>query len=168
MLLLSNYQRCHQHKLPKIIPTYKSTIVKHEELRKTVWLLNNQEISIDALALRLRDFFKPLNQNGTKITVKLKENTENAYRYSGNTSFRIVQEAVNNAYKYSQAQNICIHLEFTNKICFSIIDDGIGFEVMTIQNGNGLQNMQTRMKELKGEIQVLSEVGKGTKVSGCF
>lgn len=147
----------------------KALSLSMRELRKTVWLLNNQEISIDALALRLRDFFKPLNQNGTKITVKLKENTEKTLTDIQATHlFRIVQEAVNNAYKYSQAQNICIHLEFTNKICFSIIDDGIGFEVMTIQNGNGLQNMQTRMKELKGEIQVLSEVGKGTKVSGCF
>lgn len=147
----------------------KALSLSMRELRKTVWLLNNQEISIDALALRLRDFFKPLNQNGTKITVKLQGDTEKTLTDIQATHlFRLVQEAVNNAYKYAQAQNIGIHLKVTDKICFSIIDDGIGFEVMTIQNGNGLQNMQTRMEELKGEIQVLSEVGKGTKVNGCF
>ena len=107
------------------------------------------------------------NKNTPEIPGK--ENTEKTLTDIQATHLlRIVQEAVNNAYKYSQAQNICIHLEFTNKICFSITDDGIGFEASAVQNGNGLKNMQSRITELKGVLQIKSEPNKGTKVSGCF
>ncbi|NLN24063.1 MAG: sensor histidine kinase [Bacteroidetes bacterium] len=147
----------------------KALSLSMRELRKTVWLLNNQEISIDALALRLRDFFKPLNQNGTKIIVRSQGNTEKTLTDIQATHlFRIIQEAVSNAYKYAKAQNIYINIEVTDKICFSITDDGIGFEASAVQNGNGLKNMQSRITELKGELQIKSEPNKGTKVSGCF
>lgn len=147
----------------------KALSLSMRELRKTVWLLNNQKIMIDALTLRLRDFFKPINENGTKIIVRSQGNTEKTLTDIQATHlFRIIQEAVSNAYKYAKAQNIYINLEVTDKICFSITDDGIGFEASAVQNGNGLKNMQSRITELKGVLQIKSEPNKGTKVSGCF
>lgn len=147
----------------------KALSLSMRELRKTVWLLNNQKIMIDALTLRLRDFFKPINENGTKIIVRSQGNTEKTLTDIQATHlFRIIQEAVSNAYKYAKAQNIYINLEVTDKICFSITDDGIGFEPSAVQNGNGLKNMQSRITELKGVLHIKSEPNKGTKVSGCF
>ena len=147
----------------------KALSLSMRELRKTVWLLNNLEITMDALALRLRDFFKPLNQNGTKIIVQSNGNTEHTLTDIQATHlFRVIQEAVSNAYKYAKAKNIYISLDVTNKTCFSIVDDGVGFETSSVQNGNGLQNIKSRMAELKGEIHIKSEPGKGTTVEGCF
>lgn len=139
------------------------------ELRKTVWLLNNQNVSIDALAVRLRDFFKPMNQNGTKIIVQTQGNSEKTLTDIQATHlFRIMQEAVSNAYKYAEANNIYVDLEATDKMCFSITDDGKGFDPTAVKSGYGLHNMQSRIKELKGALQIRSEPSKGTKISGCF
>src|SRR5690554_5213146 len=147
----------------------KALSLSMRELRKTVWLLNNQEISIDAITLRLRDFFKPIHQNGTKVIVQSIGNAEFILTDIQATHlFRVIQEAVSNAYKYAKAKNIYIHLEVADNICFSITDDGVGFEISSIQKGNGLQNMQTRMEELKGKINIKSKVGKGTTVEGRF
>lgn len=147
----------------------KTLSLSMRELRKTVWLLNNPEISVEALVLRLRDFFKPLNQNGTKIIIQSNGNSEKALTDIQATHlFRIIQEAVSNAYKYAEAQNIYIHIEAKERLYFSITDDGIGFKTSSARNGNGLQNMQLRMAELKGDIHIESELNKGTKVSGCF
>lgn len=139
------------------------------ELRKTVWLLNNKEITIDTLALRMRDFFKPFNQNGTKITVLTNGNAEYALTNIQATHlFRIIQEAVSNAHKHANAQNIQICLTVYESICFSVSDDGVGFEILSVFQGNGLQNMKSRMTELKGDVRITSEPNKGTTVSGCF
>ncbi len=147
----------------------KTLALSMRELRKTVWLLNNQEITMEAIALRLRDFFKPLNQNGTKITVRSEGNTEKVLTDIQATHlFRVIQEAVSNAYKYAKAQHIRILLDTRENICFSISDDGVGFEISSARSGNGLRNMKSRMTELRGEIYLTSEPGKGTTVEGRF
>lgn len=141
------------------------------ELRKTVWLLNKQSVSLDEIALRIRDFFKPLHQNGTQITVKTEGNTDEKINEIQTTQlFRVIQEAVNNAYKYANCNEIEIKLIATadKKLNFTIFDDGEGFDMEQSNLGNGLQNIKSRMAELNGEVQVETEKGKGTQIAGSF
>jgi signal transduction histidine kinase len=141
------------------------------ELRKTVWLLNKQSVSIDEIALRIRDFFKPLHQNGTHISVKTEGNTEEKINEIQTTQlFRVIQEAVNNAYKYSKSNEIEIKLVVTadKTLSFSISDDGEGFSLEQSNSGNGLQNIKSRIAELKGEVQIESKIGNGTQIAGSF
>ena len=59
-----------------------------------------------------------------------------------------------------------------------IEDDGKGFDVKQSSEGykssdvygggNGLRNMQLRAKEMKGQLKVWSEPGKGTSVEISF
>jgi signal transduction histidine kinase len=59
------------------IPDLKDTLsMSMRELRKTVWLLNKDTIEVDEIAVRLRDFFKPLHQNGTKILITTEGDTQ--------------------------------------------------------------------------------------------
>lgn len=80
--------------------------------------------------------------------------------------YLIFKEAVNNAVKYSGAQNVRVRLSLQNKNLSLIIkDDGNGFDEATVKKGNGLKNLQTRAEEIKGTIAVDSHEGKGTTVS---
>jgi signal transduction histidine kinase len=93
-----------------------------------------------------------------KTTVLPLEHRKNVYL--------IFKEAVNNAVKYSNAQNIWVQLGLQSKNLSLIIkDDGNGFDEATIKKGNGLKNLQTRAAEIKGTIAVDSGEGKGTTVS---
>lgn len=156
--------------LSKGLPKLQKTLsLSMRELRKTVWLLNNRELSVEAIALRLRDFFKPLSQNGVKIIIQTKGNVEHLLTDIEATHlFRIIQEAVNNALKHSSANTISIQLQANEKICFSIEDDGVGFEVSSVKKGNGLHNINSRIKELRGSVQIESNLDKGTIIKGCF
>ncbi len=141
------------------------------ELRKTVWLLNKQAVSIDEITLRLRDFFKPLHQNGTRISVASEGDGEHTLTEIQTTHLiRIIQEAINNAYKYAACNQIEVLLktENSNKFYFSITDNGKGFNPKTVEKGNGLLNMKSRIEELRGDLQIISEEGKGTEVKGSF
>ncbi|PWJ42877.1 sensor histidine kinase [Sediminitomix flava] len=81
--------------------------------------------------------------------------------------YRIVQEAVNNAIKYADGENIKILLEHdTRQITLSVIDDGIGFKLHEMeedQKGLGLINMEERTNFINGEFKLRSTVGEGTK-----
>jgi signal transduction histidine kinase len=141
------------------------------ELRKTVWLLNNDEISVDALAIRLREFFKPLGQSGVNVQVQVKGDGGHVLSDIQATHlFRILQEAINNAWRHGEAQTIAVvfNINDDRTVGFSVTDDGGGYNPAEVQRGNGLHNMKSRMAELQGHLEMQSEVGKGTTVRGRF
>lgn len=77
--------------------------------------------------------------------------------------FRIIQEALQNAIKHSQAKNINIEIETKDKsIIVNITDDGKGMEHIS-SDGLGLRNMKHRTRLLGGNISWHSP-GKGTSV----
>ena len=85
--------------------------------------------------------------------------------------FRIAQEALLNCAKHSQARTVTIQLDCdSNRILFSIADDGIGFDTLEINRpgqslGLGLLSMQERAEAVGGRCHIESTPGKGTMVS---
>jgi signal transduction histidine kinase/ligand-binding sensor domain-containing protein len=76
----------------------------------------------------------------------------------------ITKEAINNAVKYSKATDLKVKIFYLNKqIHINIVDNGIGF-VEKDTNGNGLENMRKRTKELNGAFHLLSN-NNGTSIS---
>ncbi len=142
------------------------------ELRRTAWLLNKSNFTLDELILRLRDFMKPFTQNGLNIFIEFTEDAHIVLDEIETTHvFRIIQESVNNAVKHAQGCNR-IKIEFNVKdesvLEFKVINDGVEFDPNQILNGNGLNNMRRRMEELNGELSINSGKMNGTIVSGSF
>ena len=79
--------------------------------------------------------------------------------------YRIVQEALNNIIKHSQADQSYIKLLYdADFIYLSIQDNGKGFRPSESgsQGGHGLHNIQERVKLLGGTLDLKSAAGKGT------
>ena len=81
--------------------------------------------------------------------------------------FLTVKEALNNVLKHSGATTITISLNCSDNILhIEIIDNGKGFSQKNkIFSGNGLYNMEKRIKDIGGKYEISSEEDKGTKVS---
>jgi len=78
----------------------------------------------------------------------------------------IFKEAVNNLAKYSQATEAHISLEFLPPyIVLTISDNGKGFDVTKIKNGNGLKNMESRSKKIGAIYDLRSVAGEGTTIT---
>ncbi len=147
-----------------------SLVMSMRELRRTVWLMNRSAVSLDELALRLRDYLRPAVNQQLQVKVAVSGNTDLMLSEAATTHlFRIIQEAVNNAIKYAHCLSIQVSLsaDESDRIHFSIKDDGIGFDVGAMQNGNGLTNMRYRIGELKGELNIQSKAGE-TLIKGSF
>lgn len=95
-------------------------------------------------------------------------------RYAGrleSTLFSIIQEAVNNALKHAQAQNIWVRLlQKGDMLVAEIEDDGIGFNIEDVlrsyesRESFGLINMRERAELVGGKLTMVSAVGQGTTV----
>ncbi|NML20352.1 sensor histidine kinase [Pseudoflavitalea sp. G-6-1-2] len=84
--------------------------------------------------------------------------------------FRIFQEMLNNTLKHSQASRIEISLSFTedNQFILLLADNGVGFDIDAKRNsvssssGVGLKSIFNRAKLVGADIDMHSEIGKGT------
>lgn len=77
--------------------------------------------------------------------------------------YRIIQEAIQNSNKYSQAKRCFIMLLKTgDKITIRIWDDGIGFNPEKVKYGIGFKNIKDRTKILQGELKITSSSENGT------
>lgn len=85
--------------------------------------------------------------------------------------FRIIQEALNNVIKHSQASLAQIRVEFTgDEVIIQVKDNGCGFSYEEVANGEnlghfGLLGMKERADLLNGSFNVTTAKGKGTVIS---
>lgn len=78
----------------------------------------------------------------------------------------IVQEALANVRKHSQARHVELHLaERDNRVCVTVTDDGIGFVPRTARHHFGLETMRERSESAGGELSVTSSPDQGTSVT---
>lgn len=86
--------------------------------------------------------------------------------------YRIAQEALNNAIKYSEVDEINIELGLKNgTIELSVIDKGKGFQRSEHEESNlldkqrnGISNMEERAEMIGGFVKIVTNKGRGTKV----
>jgi signal transduction histidine kinase len=89
--------------------------------------------------------------------------------------YRIVQEALNNIVKHARARNVWIRAwrEGRNILCFSVRDDGAGFDARSMQlvpgrPGLGLVAMRERASAIGGTLHIHSSPTQGTELSLRF
>lgn len=79
--------------------------------------------------------------------------------------YRIVQEAIDNIIKHSDASNASINVRTERgEVVITIIDDGHGFVVRKKFKSFGINSMRSRVESLNGEIDIKSQKGNGTTV----
>jgi PAS domain S-box-containing protein len=85
--------------------------------------------------------------------------------------YRVFQEAMNNAGKHSGAGRLRVTLQtLPGEVVLAVEDDGSGFDPKAVSDrvgyhaGLGLENMKERTELYGGKLDLVSAVGKGTKV----
>ena len=129
--------------------------------------LHPPKLRLIGLVAALRDLQHEMSQCGVAITfthenVPLPLSPELTL-----CLFRVVQEALQNAQKYSHACNVSVHLNGTPEgLTLTISDDGVGFDVDSAWGkGLGLISMGERLEAVSGTFTIASKPGEGTKVS---
>ena len=123
---------------------------------------------MEDLQTRINNFINQakIATTGTQFDFRIDSTLGSQQTFSsliGINIYRIIQEAVNNAIKYAKASKVVVAInEKQEYIAITVQDNGIGFNMEKVRQGNGLQNMSKRARDLDGELKISSEEGKGT------
>jgi signal transduction histidine kinase len=84
--------------------------------------------------------------------------------------FRILQELLSNSIKHGKATNISIRFEAGTPATCYYKDNGLGFDVESIESkkGLGLKNIESRVNFLNGSLIIDSALNMGTSVTFTF
>jgi signal transduction histidine kinase len=150
----------------QIINSNAKEMVK--KLSDIVWAVNPANDNFEQLMQRLEEY--AIEAGLPKgIEVRSKHDDELArVRLSMETRkniYLIGLEAVNNAIKHSGCQVIKINAGMSgNHLRLLIADDGKGLDNEAVKRGNGLVNMQSRAREIGGNLSVLNQYPAGVQV----
>lgn len=76
-------------------------------------------------------------------------------------------EALQNVAKYARASHAEIRLLADGgELAFVVTDDGEGFDPSAVPHGSGLQGMADRLEAVGGTLEIRSQPGSGTSVTG--
>lgn len=141
-----------------------------ESMSEIIWTLNPHNDKLEDLFAYLREqtthYFEPLN---IAYKINFPDNIPDIKlsNEQRRNLFLVSKEALNNALKHAAATSIeFMAVAGNGKIKFSVSDNGKGIDGGPKRaNANGLRNMVQRMKDIGGDIEWISENGKGTIVN---
>ncbi len=144
------------------------------ELQRMIANLRPAHLDDLGLAAAIRWYVNDL-RNHTDIDIHLKFEGDEV-KVSDEVKialYRIIQEAITNAIKHSQATNVFINLNFLDKrVMVEIEDDGVGMDMSRFNTQKhsswGLLGMQERTKLLNGSFIIDSKVGRGFRISASL
>ncbi|MDQ6890057.1 MAG: histidine kinase, partial [Bacteroidota bacterium] len=139
------------------------------QLNDTIWALNKEAISLTAVSDRFKVFLQKIQPSHPGIPVSIEEKISIDQQLSPASAlhlFRIMQEAINNALRHSEASQVIILIEAGEQWKVSIEDNGRGIERITknTDGGNGIINMQTRAQQAGWQIVWRPNDLRGTSV----
>jgi signal transduction histidine kinase/Flp pilus assembly protein TadD len=141
------------------------------ELRDTIWAMNAGQVSWEQLSGRISDYLQRAQLSDEKVSFQFTggENLDSNLRFdsaSGIQIYRVLQEAIQNAIKYSEASEIQVSIsQEKNTLKPQVKDNGKGFEESKITPGNGLYNMRKRAEELNGDLNIQTKTDVGTTIT---
>ena len=104
---------------------------------------------------------------GLPVSCETDESVEELSPGAALCLYRIAQEALGNAAKYSEAKKVEVRLSRSDgRVGLSVSDDGVGCDPNQIgkSGGLGVINMRERVLQLNGTFEFDSEPGRGTTV----
>ena len=134
-----------------------------KEIRYSVATLRNDPLQEKSLTRAIASLLQDFSQRTGITSHYLSSNSiEPVSKEAKTTLYRIVQEALTNIVKHSEAKHVKVELQsFADYLRVLIADDGRGFEPQQNVTGMGLQGIRERATALGGYLVISSQVGQG-------
>ena len=144
-----------------------------QQLRDTIWALAQEDIVLAEFIDRVHDYMaRVLMAAGTQtLQVQRAGDLDVIMPHEDTVQlFRVLQEALNNAMKYSQGRNFNLMFKVEGKrLGIEFADDGVGFNLSDgddkiAQGHYGLRNMRMRMERMGAKFDIVAKPGEGCKI----
>lgn len=140
-----------------------------EKMDDIVWSISTRNDTVGNLFSRVQQFASTILEAKNidyEFSIPEKLKTMKLDMQRRQHIYLILKEALNNLIKYSNCTTVCIAAAYTGGLLkLEVMDNGKGFDTSAMSHGNGLLNMESRAAAMHGKFSILSEPGKGTKIS---
>jgi signal transduction histidine kinase len=171
MIIYNDIQQYSQRKeiapneLKSLFPEVKETI---EEVREIARNLHPHQLEQLGLTKAIKSIIKKLSSS-TKINFSLNIEFVDEFLPSEQWIhvYRILQEALTNIIKHSEATEVKIEIKRKQQNIFLLIEDNgkcIQSIIEKTNNGFGLENLKERARLLDARLEITSPFNKGVKV----
>lgn len=136
-----------------------------EEARRSVSALRAGALSNGTLLDAMEQIGRKLtSDSGVQLDTKLEGQPYALPEQCEANLLRIAQEAMTNAVRHSGTARIGIRLAYrTGSVALQVGDSGRGMSGVE-PSGFGVDGMRERARQIGGEIQILSDPGRGTRI----
>ncbi|MFC2947270.1 sensor histidine kinase [Virgibacillus sediminis] len=137
------------------------------EVRRIIYDLRPMALDDLGLIPTIRKYIATLSDySGTEVEFSLSGEERRVSQKYEIAFFRLVQESIQNALKHAEASLIQVKLEIgSDYLNMSVKDNGKGFDPsMKRDKSFGLIGMRERVEMLDGDMEIDTELGKGTRV----
>lgn len=136
------------------------------KMNAIIWSMNSKNDSLGNLISYIRAYaIEYLDGTSVKCKVTIPEYIPD-HQLGGDKRrniFLCVKETLNNMLKHSQANELTIDIVADTSLAIKISDNGVGIDLQKIrQFGNGLQNIDRRMKSIGGYFEIKNNNGTET------
>jgi signal transduction histidine kinase len=140
-----------------------------DKMGEIVWALNEKNDSLSDLLSYTRAYtMEYLAQNGINCKTEMPDNFPSVF-VSGEfrrNVFLTIKEALHNVVKHSQATEVKLTVNINHHLTIDLKDNGTGFDQNNIRSfSNGLSNMESRVKEIGGKIEIRNKQGTVVNLS---
>ncbi len=145
-----------------------------KEIRQMLFTLRPLVLETQGLMAALETLVQKLHDTEPNLAVHLEldEWAEKLDKNAQGMIFYIVEEAVGNARKHAQANDIWIRTHRDNgDYSIEVQDNGRGFDVGKVQSNYdkrgslGMVNMYERAEVMKAKLSIASAIGQGTRIT---
>lgn len=167
--VLSSMTNDNDHEKRAIIQKIKTNVNElYSGAKDILWSLDPKNDTLGELLTNIKDFGSEMFDD-TPISFKDKIDVNDTIKRLplelSRNILMIFKEAINNALKYSKADQIDFTAKMINNLLkIQLKDNGKGFDTSIEKSGRGLNNMQVRAGRIKGNLKITSS-SEGTKIT---
>lgn len=118
--------------------------------------------SVVGLEASISDLVADIQTQGLDVDYEWVGNAEGMKKERAINVYRILQELFHNTIKHANANQVMLQVFIKDGMQILFEDDGKGFDTNSTTNGIGMQNINSRVSYLGGEILIDSVIDQGT------
>jgi signal transduction histidine kinase len=137
-------------------------------LRDMLWVLDDSRDTVGELVSRIRKFATPVaSASEMQLTCTLQEELREQALSKIEKRYLLIiaKEVINNSLKYAMCRNMVVDCRWVDaRVRLSFTDDGRGFDLQQVTDGNGLKNIRHRSQQIRYDIRIHTTPGEGTTI----
>ncbi len=154
------------HEIGELEKSVKHTLEQVRTLSRTLTPPAIRDLGLRDAVIELINSYGILEKPVFQLKIYPQEHDVFVQMEKKHVIYRVIQELLNNAFKYADANKIQLELKIEQeRFIMYYQDDGKGFDTKKIKKGVGLDSMRSRIRFHKGEISIQTAPGKGVKIN---